>query len=72
MSNHHSQKSINLHHSQVTDGIARRRQRQGERMSSYMERWAGYRRYFNIVDAFTVVCFGYVMIASALYLGYIL
>ena len=72
MSNHHSQKSINLHHGQVNAGMARRRQRQDERMLGYLTRWADARREQLCVVVFAVFCFSYAMIASAVYMGYVL
>ena len=72
MSNHHSQKSINLHHAQVSAGKDRRRQRQDERAGGYLLRWAEARRYQFYVVVLGVICFGYIMIASAVWMGYIL
>lgn len=72
MSNHHSQRSINLHHDQVNAGIVRRQQRQAGRMLGYLTRWAEARRDHLCVVVFSVLWFSYAMIASAVYLGYVL
>lgn len=72
MSNHHSQKSINLHHGQVNDGKARRQNRQGEHLDGYLLRWAAARRYQLFVVVLGVVCFGYIMVATAVWMGHIL
>lgn len=72
MSNHHSQRSINLHHGQVNAGRARRQQRRDARMLDYLIRWGEARRDQLCVVVFSVFWFSYAMIASAVYLGYVL
>ena len=72
MSNHHSQKSINLHHEQVNAGKERRQRRQDEHLTDYLLRRAEAMRCQLFAVALGVVCFGYSMVASAVWLGYIL
>lgn len=72
MSNHHSKRAINLHHDQVNAGRVRRQQRQDERMQNYLIGWQEARREYWCIITFGVLCFSYAMIATAVYLGYIL
>jgi len=72
MSNHHSQKSINLHHFQVNTGHARRQQFQVERMQRYLSKGNEARRDYAITLAFGFICFSYTIIASAVYLPYVM
>lgn len=72
MSNHHSKKSINLHHEQVNAGKVRQQQRQDERHAGYLTRFAAAQSYQLYVAVLSVICFGYTMIALAVNLGYIL
>lgn len=71
MSNHHTHRSINLHHAQVNAGRARREHRQAERMQNYlaMRRQHYIERNFVLVCGF--ICFAYIALATAVYLGYI-
>jgi hypothetical protein len=72
MSNHHTQCAINLHHDQVNAGKLRRRQRQDERLAGYMGRWAEYRFQQDCALVFTFIVTSYMMIATAVYSGYVL
>ncbi len=72
MSNHHSNKSINLHHNQVNAGRERRQQRQADRVSGFLTRRHEARMENLCVIGLTFICSSYTMIATAVYLGYIL
>ena len=72
MSNHHTQKAINLHHRQVNAGRQRRENRRLERLSIYwMKREEGEVN-VKTTSIFGFICFAYSMIATATYLGYIM
>lgn len=72
MSSHHSQKSINLHHSQVNAGKERREQRQIKRHEAYLAMRSEARLHYNIVLVFAFIWFAYLQIAPAVYLRYVL
>lgn len=72
MSSHHSQKSINLHHLQVSAGKERRKEKQAERLQRYLlQRQDAVMRY-NFIMCMTFLWFAYSQLATSLYLGYIL
>ena len=72
MSSHHSQKFFNLHHDQVNAGQARRQERQAERLQSFLSGRKETRFEYRCVLIFGFICFAYTMIATAVYLGYII
>lgn len=72
MSNHHSQKSINLHHDQVNAGQAKRQQRQDARLQAYLTGWFQARFEYWWIQFAVAFCFGYTMIATAAYLRHLL
>ena len=72
MPSHHSQKSILLHHRQVNAGRERRENRRLERLGIYwMKREQGEMR-VRTAMTFGFICFAYSMIATAVYMGYIM
>jgi len=72
MSSHHSQECFNLHHSQVNAGKARRLQHQAERLHSFLTVRKQLRLEYNCVLVFSFICFAYTMLATSVYLGYII
>jgi len=71
MSNHYSQRSINLHHDQVNAGRARRMQRQAERLQSFLTGRQEARLEYQCMLGVGFVCFCYLMIAPVVYLDYL-
>ena len=71
MSNHHSQKSINLHHGQVSAGRGRRQQRQDARLQNFLSLREQLRLEYNFMLACGFICFAYTTLATAVYLGYV-
>lgn len=72
MSNHHSRKSILLHHKQVAAARDRRASSQAERVETYLTNWKQHQFEQRIVNVGAGFCFVYSMFAIALYTGYIL
>lgn len=72
MSSHHSQKSILLHHSQVNAGRERKLQRRLERLSIYWMKREESEANVKTASIFGFICFAYSMIATAVYMGYIM
>lgn len=72
MSSHCSQRTIDLHHAQVTNGKASREYKQAERLRSFLEGRQAVRYKQRWVMVFSFIWFVYINIATALYLGYIL
>lgn len=72
MSSHHSQKTIKLHHDQVNAGRARRVQRQIDRTFKYLAGREEARMEYRYMQGFGFLCFAYTMLATAIYLGWIL
>jgi len=72
MSSHYSQRSINLHHDQVNAGRARRLQRQANRLQSFLSGREEARFDYKCMLAFGFICFGYINLATAVYLGCII
>ncbi len=72
MSSHHSQECFNLHHDQVNAGKARREQRQWNRLQNFLELREQLKMEYNCVLVFSFICFAYTMIATSVYLGYII
>lgn len=68
MSNHHSQRSINLHHDQVSAGQARRQQRQDVRKQAYLTGWLEARFEHWWLQFAGVFCLAYTTIATVAYL----
>jgi len=69
MSSHHSQKWFNLHHDQVNAGRARKEQRQKSRLSSFLEGREQAIAEVWCVRGFEFLCFAYLMLATAVYMG---
>jgi len=72
MSNHHTQKAINLHHRQVNAGRERKLQHRLERLSIYWLKREEGEANVKMASIFGFICFAYSMIATAAYLGYIM
>ena len=72
MSSHHSKKFFNLHHDQVNAGRAKRLERQIERLQGFLSGREEARLEYNCILVFGFICFAYTMIATAVYLGYII
>ena len=72
MSSHHSQKFFNLHYDQVEAGRARRLQRKAERLQDFLTGREEARLEYRCMLVFGFICFAYTMIATAVYLGYII
>ena len=72
MSSHHSQKSINLHHQQISGGRDRRTQKQIERQARYIAAGKEALRRYNTVLCFGFIWFAYTQFAIPAYLWYIL
>lgn len=72
MSSHHSQRNINLHHDQVSAGRARRLQRQANKLQCFLTGREEARFDYKCMLVFSFICFAYIEIATAVYLGYIL
>jgi len=72
MSNHNSQKAINLHHDQVNAGRARREYRQAERLFNFLSCRAEARLGHQIAMALSAFGICYMMIALAVYSGNLL
>ena len=72
MSNHYSQRSINLHHQQVNTGRARRLHHQANRLQRFLDGREEARFDYKCILVFSFICFAYTMIATVAYLGYIL
>ena len=72
MSNHHSQKSIRLHHDQLNASQARKEIRQEARSQNFQAKSSQLRMEYNISLIFGFVCFAYTMFATATYLGRLL
>ena len=72
MSSHHSQECFNLHHSQVNAGKARREQRREDRLRNFLETRRLLRSEYNCMLVFGFICFAYTMLATTVYLGYII
>lgn len=72
MSSHRSQRCTNLHHDQVNAGIARREQRQGDRLQNFLEMRKQLKMEYNCMISFAFICFAYTMLATSVYMGYIL
>lgn len=72
MSSHHSQKSINLHHQQLSGGRDRRTQKQIERQARYIAGGKEALRKYNIALIFGFGWFAYTQFATLAYLWYIL
>ena len=72
MSNHVSQKAINLHHAQVDNAQARRGARRAQRVKAYRDQKKGHilQQHFAMFSDFT--CFAYTEFATAYYLYYVL
>lgn len=71
MSNHHSQKSINLHHEQVNAGKLRRKLRMEERLNNYVAKTRQLRFEYNFMLVCGFICFAYTAFATSAYLGLI-
>ena len=72
MSNHHTQRWVNLHHDQVNAGRARRLQRQTGRLQCFLSGREEARFDYKCMLAFSFICFSYINLATAVYLGYII
>lgn len=72
MSSHHSQKTINLHHAQVSAGRERKMQRRQDRQERYLAISKEKRMTYNSVLIISFIWFAYLQVATAVYLGYIL
>ena len=72
MSSHRSQRSIHLHHDQVNAGKLRRQQRQEERQQRYLVMRHEARLEYGFMLSLGFVCFAYTMIATAVYLRFVL
>ena len=72
MSNHHTQRAINLHHDQVNNGKARKEQRQADRMLNFLEMRKQLRFKHNFIMVCGFFCFAYIALATAVYLGWLI
>jgi len=72
MSNHHSHKAIDLHHSQVSAGRSRRLHRQAERQLRYLTKREEGRMEYHIMLALGFGGFAYIMLVTAVYLRYLI
>ena len=72
MSDHHSQKAINLHHDQVNASQARKLQYQADRLQNFLATRKQLRMEYNSSLVFGFICWAYTMFATATYLGYVL
>lgn len=72
MSSHHSQECFNLHHNQVNAGKDRRWQRQVDRLQNFLAVRKQLRLEYSYILALSFICFAYTMIATSVYLGYII
>ena len=72
MSNHHSHRSINLHHGQLNASQARKAERQVARAQNFQAKSSQLRMEYNISLVFGFFCFAYTMLATATYLGLLL
>ena len=72
MSNHHTQKAINLHHRQVNAGRERKENRRLDRFSVYWLKREKGEANVRTASIFGFICFAYSMIATATYMGYIM
>ena len=72
MSNHCSTKSLLLHHYQADAGKIRRQQKAEGRHESFLLGRAKARQEYHCVLVFAFICFAYVNIATAVYLGHMI
>ena len=72
MSSHHSQRCTNLHHDQVNAGKARRLQRHAERLQGFLTVRKQLHLENNYILVCGFICFAYTMLATTVYLGYII
>ncbi len=72
MSNHHSHRSIQLHHDQLNAAQAKREQKQEARLQNFETGRSQLRLEYNISLIFGFGCFAYAMLATAAYLGRLL
>lgn len=72
MSSHRSQRCTNLHHNQVNMGKARRVQHQIDRLQNFLEMRKELKMEYDCMLSFGFICFAYTMIATSIYLGYII
>lgn len=71
MSSHHTRKAINLHHDQVDAARQRKLERQAGRVMVYRAKTNEAKRRHNIALIFGFGWFAYMMIATAVYLWYV-
>lgn len=72
MSNHHSHRSIMLHHSQVENARQRKIERENKRRRDYYEKTRVAKLDNLLVEIMGVFCFGYLVVSLPLFLNYVI
>jgi len=72
MASHHTQRFFNLHHDQIAASRIRRLQRQIDRTRRYLAEREEARMEYHCMLVFGFISFAYTMLATALYLDYLL
>lgn len=72
MSSHHSEECFNLHHDQVNASKARKLKHHTERLQNFLGMRKQLRMEYDCMRSFGFVCFAYTMLATPVYLKYVL